>query len=76
MKHASTTSMMVRMTLSDLPSTDPGVHKRHTISTIVEIGLLVLKDACTTSTTVRMTLYDLSSTDTRVHNYHTTSTVM
>ena len=39
MKHASTTSMMVRMTLSDLPSTDPGVHKRHTISTIVEIGL-------------------------------------
>ena len=39
MKHASTTSMMVRMTLSDLPSTDTGVHKHRTISTVVEIGL-------------------------------------
>ena len=38
MKHASTTSMTIRMTLSDFPSTDTGVHKHRTTSTVVEIG--------------------------------------
>ena len=36
---ACTISTTVRMTLSDLPSTESGVHKHHTTSTVVEIGL-------------------------------------
>ena len=36
---AFTTSTTMWMTLSDLPNADTGVHKHHTTSTVVEIGL-------------------------------------
>ena len=64
------------MTLSDLLSTETGVHKHRRTSTVVEMWKLnfrtfpVPKHACTTSMMV------LLSTETGVHKHRTTSTVV
>ena len=55
MKDACRTSTMVTMTLSDLLSTDTGVHEYRTISTVVEIVLVDIlgtEACCTPYTTV------------------------
>ena len=92
MKDACTNSTTVRMTLSDLPSTDTGVHKHGTTSTVVETEFQHIPGSKTrlhnlhqTTMTVKTTSSDLPSTETGGHKhratsgvqkYSTTSTVM
>ena len=79
MTDACRTSTMVTMTLSDLLSTDTGVHEHRTISTVVEIVLVDIlgtEACCTPYTTVKTTLSDLPSTETGVHKHRTACTVV
>ena len=81
LKHASTnihrTSTTVKMTLSDLPSTDTGFNKHHTLYSCQKVNIstfIVAKHACITSTGVKMALSDLPSTETGVYEHPRTST--
>ena len=83
LKHACTTSSTVKTTLSDIPSTETGVHKHSTTSTVVEIGLedtpgteTRLHNLHRTPATVKTTLSDLVSNETGVHKHRTTSTIV
>ena len=82
-KNACTNSTTVRITLSDLPSTDTGVHKHGTTSTIVETEFEHIPGSETrlhnlhlTTTTVKMTAFDLPSTKTGGYKHRTTSAVV
>ena len=83
LKRACTTSSTLKTTLSDLPSTETGVHKHSTTSTVVEIGLedtpgteTRLHNLHRTPATVKTTLSDLVSNETGVHKHRTTSTIV
>ena len=81
MKDASTNTTTVRMTVSYLSSTDRGVHKHHTTSIVVEIGLQDipgterrLYNLHRTSMTIKTALSHLPTTETGVYKHQRTST--
>ena len=83
MKDACRTSTTVTTTLSDLPSTDTGVHKHGPTSTVVETEVQQIPGIKTqlhnlqrTSTTVKRTLSDITSTKAGVHQHQITSIVV
>ena len=73
---------MVRMALSDLPSTDTGVHKHGTTPTSVETEFEHMPGSETQlhnlhlTTTTAKTLSDLPSTETGIRKYRTIFTVV
>ena len=82
MKDACSNTTMVRMTVSNLPSTETGVHK-HRTSTVAQIGLQdipgterCLYNLQRTSITVKTALSDLPSTETGVDEHQRTSTLV
>ena len=71
------------MTVSDLSSTELGVQKHHTTSTVVKTEFChvpgpetCLHNLHRITTGVKITLPDLPSTETRLHEHCTTSTVV